>query len=135
MIFLKKLNFSGPRINQQKFRLIIHGTNLASTCQREYYMKKTAVSSLQVKIRLNYGQEILKIQKDGVEQWQGGLLMGGICRHYPIFEINSKKNSAGRFFCDLTSVGLLEKSIGSMKRSRWRFSCTKGENNFEIIFF
>lgn len=49
--------------------------------------------------------------------------MGALCKFFPELEINSVRNSANKYFCDVGAIGLLNKD---KKTNKYRVKCTGG---------
>ena len=61
------------------------------------------------------------MQHTGTEKQEIG--MGALCKFFPELEINSVRNSANKYFCDVGAIGLLNKD---KKTNKYRLKCTGG---------
>ena len=61
------------------------------------------------------------MQYTGTQKQEIG--MGALCKFFPELEINTVRNSANKYFCDVGAIGLLNKD---KKTNKYRLKCTGG---------
>ena len=61
------------------------------------------------------------MQYTGTQKQEIG--MGALCKFFSELEINSVRNSANKYFCDVGAIGLLNKD---KKTNKYRLKCTGG---------